>query len=158
MIPSPTMPAASQNFRPARYHARPHGLLGRGGQHYGGYRQGFCDRLCSPHDHALFGAFTVRTKVTSGDILNPWISTGLLFSAVMQYALAAWTMKSVGTAANDIVKDSKANATTEDIVAKMILISTRSRRVTGPSCSLCTPTRRSSSFFIAASWRSSPVC
>ena len=54
---------------------------------------------------ALFGAFTVRAKVTSGDIRNPWVFTGLLFSAVMPYALAAWTMKSVGTAANDMVKE-----------------------------------------------------
>ena len=47
----------------------------------------------------------MRTKVTIGDILNPWVFTGLLFSAVMPYALAAWTMKSVGTAANEMVKE-----------------------------------------------------
>merc|ERR1712157_151997 len=54
---------------------------------------------------ALFGAFTVRAKVTSVDILNPWVFTGLLFGAMMPYAFAAWTMKSVGTAANDMVKE-----------------------------------------------------
>merc|ERR1711907_450575 len=33
--------------------------------------------------------------------LDPWVFTGLLFGAMMPYAFAAWTMKSVGTAAND---------------------------------------------------------
>merc|ERR550525_124822 len=54
---------------------------------------------------ALFGAFTVRAQVTSVDILNPWVFTGLLFGAMMPYAFAAWTMKSVGKAANDMVKE-----------------------------------------------------
>merc|ERR1712003_428182 len=54
---------------------------------------------------ALFGAFCVRAQVTSVDILNPWVFTGLLFGAMMPYAFAAWTMKSVGTAANDMVKE-----------------------------------------------------
>merc|ERR1712087_380283 len=54
---------------------------------------------------ALFGAFTVRAQVTEVDILNPWVFTGLLFGAMMPYAFAAWTMKSVGKAANDMVKE-----------------------------------------------------
>merc|ERR1712061_794208 len=54
---------------------------------------------------ALFGAFTVRAGVTHVDILNPWVFTGLLFGAMMPYAFAAWTMKSVGLAANDMVKE-----------------------------------------------------
>merc|ERR1719401_958607 len=54
---------------------------------------------------ALFGAFTVRAKVDHVDILNPWVFTGLLFGAMMPYAFAAWTMKSVGTAANDMLKE-----------------------------------------------------
>merc|ERR1739838_225278 len=54
---------------------------------------------------ALFGAFTVRANVTSVDILNPWVFTGLLFGAMMPYAFAAWTMKSVGEAANDMVEE-----------------------------------------------------
>merc|ERR1712051_286625 len=54
---------------------------------------------------ALFGAFTVRAEVTSVDILNPWVFTGLLFGAMMPYAFAAMTMKSVGKAANDMVKE-----------------------------------------------------
>merc|ERR1712087_711168 len=54
---------------------------------------------------ALFGAFTVRAGVHHVDILNPWVFTGLLFGAMMPYAFAAWTMKSVGEAANDMVKE-----------------------------------------------------
>merc|ERR1719271_2133498 len=54
---------------------------------------------------ALFGAFCVRAGVTHVDILNPWVFTGLLFGAMMPYAFAAWTMKSVGMAANDMVKE-----------------------------------------------------
>jgi len=54
---------------------------------------------------ALFGAYTVRARVAHVDILNPWVFTGLLFGAMMPYAFAAWTMKSVGTAANDMVKE-----------------------------------------------------
>merc|ERR1712087_733130 len=54
---------------------------------------------------ALFGAFTVRAGVSEVDILNPWVFTGLLFGAMMPYAFAAWTMKSVGKAANDMVKE-----------------------------------------------------
>merc|ERR1711904_135340 len=54
---------------------------------------------------ALFGAFTVRAEVTKVDILDPWVFTGLLFGAMMPYAFAAWTMKSVGEAANDMVKE-----------------------------------------------------
>merc|ERR1712151_381141 len=54
---------------------------------------------------ALFGAFTVRAEVKKVDILNPWVFTGLLFGAMMPYAFAAWTMKSVGTAANDLLEE-----------------------------------------------------
>jgi len=52
---------------------------------------------------ALFGAFTVRARIKFVDVLNPWTFTGLLFGAMMPYAFAAWTMKSVGLAANDMV-------------------------------------------------------
>merc|ERR550537_513272 len=54
---------------------------------------------------ALFGAFTVRAEVTNVNILNAWTFTGLLLGAMMPYAFAAWTMKSVGKAANDMVKE-----------------------------------------------------
>merc|ERR1712151_965035 len=48
---------------------------------------------------------TVRARVAQVDILNPWVFTGLLFGAMMPYAFAAWTMKSVGMAANDMGKE-----------------------------------------------------
>jgi len=54
---------------------------------------------------ALFGAFCVRAEVEKVDILNPWVFTGLLLGAMMPYAFAAMTMKSVGMAANDMVKE-----------------------------------------------------
>merc|ERR1719261_939989 len=54
---------------------------------------------------ALFGAYTVRADVTTLNILDPWVFTGLLFGAMMPYAFAAWTMKSVGEAANDMVRE-----------------------------------------------------
>merc|ERR1740139_1063861 len=54
---------------------------------------------------ALFGAFTVRAGIEHVDILDPWVFTGLLFGAMIPYAFAAMTMKSVGKAANDMVKE-----------------------------------------------------
>jgi len=54
---------------------------------------------------ALFGAFTVRAEVKNVDILNPWVFTGLLFGAMMPYAFAAWTMQSVGMAADQMVAE-----------------------------------------------------
>merc|ERR1712185_485445 len=54
---------------------------------------------------ALFGAFTVRANIDDVDVLDPWVFTGLLYGAMMPYAFAAWTMKSVGMAANDMVKE-----------------------------------------------------
>jgi len=52
---------------------------------------------------ALFGAFCTRAGVHTVDVLDPWVFTGLLLGAMMPYAFAAWTMKSVGKAANDMV-------------------------------------------------------
>merc|ERR1712057_132152 len=54
---------------------------------------------------ALFGAFCVRADVTKVDVLNAWVFTGLLFGAMLPYAFAAMTMKSVGKAANEMVKE-----------------------------------------------------
>merc|ERR1712183_641730 len=54
---------------------------------------------------ALFGAFCVRAQVTNVNCLNAWTFTGLLFGAMMPYAFAAMTMKSVGKAANEMVKE-----------------------------------------------------
>jgi inorganic pyrophosphatase len=54
---------------------------------------------------ALFGAFCTRAGVKEVNVLDPWVFTGLLFGAMMPYAFAAWTMKSVGKAANDMVME-----------------------------------------------------
>merc|ERR1719409_2190128 len=54
---------------------------------------------------ALFGAFTVRAGVADVNILNPWVFTGLLFGAMMPYCFSAWTMRSVGEAANQMVEE-----------------------------------------------------
>jgi inorganic pyrophosphatase len=54
---------------------------------------------------ALFGAYTVRANVDVVDILNPWTFTGLLYGAMMPYWFSAMTMKSVGEAANDMVRE-----------------------------------------------------
>merc|ERR1719515_378398 len=79
---------------------------------------------------ALFGAFTVRAEIEVVDILDPWVFTGLLFGAMMPYAFAAWTMKSVGEAANDMVKEclrqfpNIMNGTAKPDYQRCILIST----------------------------------
>jgi inorganic pyrophosphatase len=54
---------------------------------------------------ALFGAFAVRADIRSVDILNQWTFTGLLYGAMMPYWFSAMTMKSVGEAANDMVRE-----------------------------------------------------
>merc|ERR1719207_435948 len=54
---------------------------------------------------ALFGAFTVRAEIQEVDILDPWVFTGLLYGAMMPYWFSAMTMKSVGIAANDMVRE-----------------------------------------------------
>eukprot|EP00923_Selenidium_pygospionis_P002253 GHVN01003481.1.p1 GENE.GHVN01003481.1~~GHVN01003481.1.p1 ORF type:complete len:223 (-),score=29.50 GHVN01003481.1:1109-1777(-) len=54
---------------------------------------------------ALFGAYTVRADIRVVDILDAWTFTGLLYGAMMPYAFSAMTMKSVGTAANDMVSE-----------------------------------------------------
>merc|ERR1719261_81204 len=56
---------------------------------------------------ALFGAYTVRANVATVDALDPWTFTGLLVGAMLPYAFSAWTMKSVGEAANDMVIECK---------------------------------------------------
>merc|ERR1719424_615690 len=54
---------------------------------------------------ALFGAYTVRANITEVDVLNPWTFCGLLYGAMMPYWFSAMTMKSVGKAANDMVRE-----------------------------------------------------
>jgi len=54
---------------------------------------------------ALFGAFCVRAGIETVDVLDPWTFTGLIFGAMIPYAFSAMTMKSVGKAATDMVKE-----------------------------------------------------
>lgn len=54
---------------------------------------------------ALFGAYTVRARIASVNILDPWTFTGLLVGAMIPYYFSALTMKSVGEAANDMVTE-----------------------------------------------------
>merc|ERR1712151_713791 len=54
---------------------------------------------------ALFGAFTVRAEVTNVNCLNAWTFTGLLIGAMLPYWFSAMTMKSVGSAADEMVKE-----------------------------------------------------
>jgi len=52
---------------------------------------------------ALFGAFVTRTSMTNVDILEPVTISALLVGAMIPYAFAAITMKSVGKAAAEMV-------------------------------------------------------
>merc|ERR1719420_1543394 len=54
---------------------------------------------------ALSGAFCVRAQIKTVDIQDPWTFTGLLLGAMLPYFFSAMTMKSVGKAANDMVKE-----------------------------------------------------
>jgi inorganic pyrophosphatase len=54
---------------------------------------------------ALFGAYTVRADIHQVDVLNPWTFSGVLYGAMMPYWFSAMTMKSVGIAANDMVRE-----------------------------------------------------
>ena len=60
---------------------------------------------------ALYGAFVTRCKaqasnpVTSIEITQPYIFGSLLVGAMLPYAFSAMTMKSVGTAARDMVTE-----------------------------------------------------
>uniref|UniRef100_A0A0A9VWD8 H(+)-exporting diphosphatase n=1 Tax=Lygus hesperus TaxID=30085 RepID=A0A0A9VWD8_LYGHE len=54
---------------------------------------------------ALFGAFVSATQLSIVDILTPWAFAGLLYGAMLPYWFSALTMKSVGKAAFDMVKE-----------------------------------------------------
>jgi len=54
---------------------------------------------------ALFGAFKVRAGVQTVDVSDPWTWSGLLTGAMLPYAFSAMTMKSVGKAADDMVRE-----------------------------------------------------
>lgn len=60
---------------------------------------------------ALYGAFITRAKaskinpIKNIEINDPWIFCSLLLGAMLPYAFSAMTMKSVGTAAQDMVDE-----------------------------------------------------
>jgi len=60
---------------------------------------------------ALYGAFITRAKqakhhaIKNIEINDPWIFCSLLLGAMLPYAFSAMTMKSVGSAAQDMVKE-----------------------------------------------------
>lgn len=60
---------------------------------------------------ALYGAFITRAKSTEHnrikniEIIDPWIFCSLLVGAMLPYAFSALTMKSVGSAAQEMVKE-----------------------------------------------------
>jgi len=54
---------------------------------------------------ALFGAFKVRADIKHVDVADSWTFAGLLIGALLPYAFSAMTMKSVGKAAEDMVKE-----------------------------------------------------
>ena len=71
---------------------------------------------------ALFGAYTVRAKIASVDILDTWTFSGLLFGAMMPYAFSAMTMKSVGVAANDMVRARGNDSTKNGVVGNFVYV------------------------------------
>ena len=54
---------------------------------------------------ALFGAFKDRANIAHVDVAEPWTFAGLLLGALIPYAFSAMTMRSVGEAAADMVKE-----------------------------------------------------
>jgi H+-translocating diphosphatase len=52
---------------------------------------------------ALFGAFVTRTKMFEVNILEPIQIASLIIGAMIPFAFSAFTMKSVGLAASDMV-------------------------------------------------------
>ena len=53
---------------------------------------------------SLFGAFVTRTKMTTVNLLEPIQISCLIVGAMMPYAFSAFTMKSVGQAAAEMVR------------------------------------------------------
>lgn len=70
---------------------------------------------------ALYGAFVTRSKVqkqnpvTSIEITQPYIFGSLLVGAMLPYAFSAMTMKSVGSAAREMVQEVRRQFRDEDV-------------------------------------------
>jgi len=56
---------------------------------------------------ALFGAFVTTVEMSNVDLLDPFVFAGLLVGAMLPYWFSAMTMKSVGDAAQEMVKEVK---------------------------------------------------
>lgn len=54
---------------------------------------------------ALFGAFVTRAKLTDVNILQPLQFSGLIIGAMLPYMFTAMTMKSVGEAASEMIRE-----------------------------------------------------
>ncbi|MFH1540187.1 MAG: sodium-translocating pyrophosphatase [bacterium] len=54
---------------------------------------------------ALFSAFTQVAGITSIDIMNPYVTAGLLFGAMLPFLFSAMTMQAVGTAAFEMIEE-----------------------------------------------------
>lgn len=65
---------------------------------------------------ALFGAYTVRADIKNVDILDPWVFTGLILGAMLPYAFAACTMRSVSDAADAMYREC------EDQIPKILAV------------------------------------
>jgi len=65
---------------------------------------------------ALFGAYTVRADIKNVDILDPWVFTGLILGAMLPYAFAACTMRSVSDAADAMYQEC------EDQIPKILAV------------------------------------
>ena len=70
---------------------------------------------------ALYGAFILRikesaqNKVKNVEIIDPWIFCSLLYGALIPYIFSAMTMKSVGSAAQEMVKEVREQFKNENI-------------------------------------------
>merc|ERR1712060_603552 len=71
---------------------------------------------------ALYGAFVIRLRVTSGvNVLEPITFSFLLIGSMIPYWFAALTMKSVGKAAGEMVQEVERQFSIKDSKGKTIL-------------------------------------
>lgn len=91
---------------------------------------------------ALFGAYCELVGVKTVNILNPWCFLGLICGTMLPFAFSAMTMRSVGQAANEMVKECMeqfpkiVNEQAEPDYQRCIEISTRAslREMVCPGC------------------------
>jgi inorganic pyrophosphatase len=76
---------------------------------------------------ALYGAFITRAtnaentyRITTIGIIDPWIFCSLLIGAMLPYAFSAMTMKSVGYAAQEMVKEVRRQFQNEKIIQGLV--------------------------------------